>query len=165
MLCALIILGVVIADQVSKWLILELLGEPVSIIPHVLSFEYATNTGMAWGMLKDHRWVFMTLSVVALAGFTYLYYKEVKKPHKLLTVSVGFIIGGGVGNMIDRLFRQGGGVVDFFRTDFMDFPIFNVADVFITVGGCLLVIYMFFYDKKREHPLTEMFDKKEDSNG
>jgi len=162
MLCALIILGVVLADQISKWLILELLSEPVSIIPHVLSFEYATNTGMAWGMLKDHRWVFMTLSVVALVGFTYLYYKEVKKPHLLFTVAVGFILGGGVGNMIDRLFREGGGVVDFFRTDFIDFPIFNVADVFITVGGALLVIYMIFLDKKQAFPVV--FDSKGDKN-
>ncbi len=157
MICAIIMLCVVLADQISKWIVLEQLDEPVSIIPHVLSFEYTTNTGMAWGMLKDHRWIFMTLSVVAIVAFTYLYYK-VKTPHRLFTVAVGFVLGGGIGNMIDRLFRPGGGVIDFFRTDFMDFPIFNVADIFITVGGALLVIYVIFFDRKQEHPVV--FEKK-----
>ena len=161
MFCAITVLCVVLADQISKWLVLEHLDETVNVIPHVLSFHYATNTGMAWGMLKDHRWVFMTLSVVAIFLFAFLYYR-VKKPHPLLTLSVGFILGGGIGNMIDRIFREGGGVIDFFRTDFMDFPIFNVADIFITVGGCLLVIYVLFYDKKQEHPVV--FEKKEEKH-
>ena len=160
MLCALIILGVVAADQLSKWLVLEYLEQPVSIIPHVLSFEYATNTGMAWGLLKDQRWVFMTLSVVALVMFTYMYYGMVKKPHPLFTLSVGFVLGGGVGNMIDRLFRDGGAVVDCFRTDFIEFPIFNVADIFITVGGFLLAAYVLFLDRKQEFPVV--FDCKGD---
>ena len=163
MFCAITILSIVLVDQLSKWLVVEKLNETVTVIPHVLSFQYATNTGMAWGMLKDHRWVFMSLSVVALLGFTYLYY-QVKNPHKLFTLSMGFIIGGGVGNMIDRIFRENGGVVDFFRTDFMDFPIFNVADIFITVGGFLLVIYFFFYDKKLEYPIAYMLDKKEEKH-
>lgn len=158
MICAITILCVVLADQLSKWLVLENLDETVTVIPHILSFEYATNTGMAWGMLKDHRWVFMTLSVVAIALFAFLYYK-IKNPHPLLTLSIGFVLGGGVGNMIDRIFRPQGGVIDFFRTDFMDFPIFNVADIFITVGGALLVIYVLFYDKKQENPVV--FEKKE----
>ncbi len=162
MLCALIILGVVAADQLSKWLVLELLDKPVSIIPHILSFEYTTNTGMAWGLLKDQRWIFMTLSVLALVMFTYMYYRMVKNPHLLFTVSVGFIIGGGVGNMIDRLFREGGGVVDFFRTDFMEFPIFNVADVFITVGGFLIAGYFLFLDRKQPFPVV--FEDKGDKN-
>lgn len=162
MICAIIMLVVVLADQISKWAVLEHLDEPVSIIPHVLSFEYATNTGMAWGMLKDHRWIFMTLSTVAIVAFTYLYYKGVKKPHTLFTVAVGSVLGGGIGNMIDRLFRPNGGVVDFFRTDFIDFPIFNVADIFITVGGALLVIYVIFLDRKQEFPVV--FEKKAGSN-
>lgn len=161
MFCALVVLGAVLLDQVSKELILAHLNTPVSIIPGVISFEYAENTGMAWGMLKDHRWVFMTLSVLALVFFSVLYYK-IKKPHPLFTLSMGFVLGGGVGNMIDRIFRPRGAVIDFFRTDFMDFPIFNVADIFITVGAVLLCVYLLFFDRKQEHPLV--FEKKEETN-
>ena len=91
-------------------------------------------------------------------GFAFAYYRFIKKPHPLLTLSIGFILGGGIGNMIDRIFRDDGGVIDFFRTDFMDFPIFNVADIFITVGGFLLAFYALFYDKKQEFPV--IFEKK-----
>lgn len=161
MFCAITMLSVVLADQLSKWLVVEKLNGTVTVIPHVLSFELATNTGMAWGMLKDHRWVFMTLSVVAILGFAFAYYKFVKKPHPLLTLATGFVLGGGIGNMIDRIFRKDGGVIDFFRTDFMDFPIFNVADIFITAGGFLLGFYVLFYDRKQEFPVV--FDKKKDA--
>lgn len=167
MLCALIILAVVVADQVSKAIVVAKLdmGESTGFIPYILSFCRSENTGMAWGMLKDHRWVFLTLSIVALIGFGILYYKT-KKPHLLYTISMAFILGGGVGNMIDRLFRQGvnttqNAVVDFLKFEFIDFPIFNVADAFITVGTVLIFVYLLFYDKKQEYPL--FFDGKKEA--
>lgn len=151
---ALLILAVVALDQISKELVIAHLRgtEGVSLIDGVLSFDYTTNTGMAWGMLKDHRWVFMSLSTVAILGFLVVYF-AVREQHILFRLSAGFVIGGGIGNMIDRIFRTDGGVVDFIKTDFMDFPSFNVADAFITVGAVLLMVYFFFYDAKQSRPL------------
>lgn len=179
MLCALIIVGVVIADQITKAIVvanMEVHGA-VDFIPYLLSFYRSENTGMAWGMLSNHRWVFIALSIAALIGFGFLYYRT-KKPHWLYTVSMGFILGGGVGNMIDRLFRPGvkvdeNAVVDFLKLDFTylpafenipvlgNFPIFNVADCFITVGTVLIFVYLLFFDKKQEYPL--FFDKKKEN--
>ena len=176
MLCALIIVGVIVADQISKAIVvanMEVGGE-VDFIPYVLSFYRSENTGIAWGMLSNHRWVFIVVSVVALLGFGFFYYKT-KKPHLLYTVSMGFILGGGVGNMIDRLFRPGvkvdqNAVVDFLKLDFTylpafenipilgSFPIFNVADCFITVGSVLMFAYLLFLDSKQQNPV--LFEKK-----
>ena len=158
---ALIIIGVVALDQISKELAVAYLKDTssVSLIDGVVSFAYTTNTGMAWGMLKDHPWVFKSISTVAIVGFAVVYF-AVKEQHVLFRLSAGFVIGGGIGNMIDRLFRPEGGVVDFIRTDFMDFPIFNVADSFITVGAIMLVVYFVFYDSKQPKPL--LFEGKSD---
>lgn len=156
---AFIIISVVLLDQISKELVIAHLKDrsAVSVIKGILSFDYTTNTGMAWGMLKEHRWVFMSISTVAILGFTVVYF-AVKEQHILFRISAGFVIGGGIGNMIDRIFRPEGGVVDFIRTDFMDFPSFNVADSFITVGAVMLMVYFFFLDHKQPKPLV--FDEK-----
>ncbi len=164
MLCAIIIVAVVILDQLTKWLIVSNFGlhEGTTFIPYIISIYRTENTGMAWGMFKDQRWVFLVLSTAALIGFGILYYRT-KKPHLLFTISMGFVLGGGVGNMIDRLFRPGveaaeNAVVDFFKFEFIDFPIFNVADSFITVGTVMIFVYLLFFDSKQEHPL--FFDGK-----
>lgn len=158
---ALIILGVVALDQITKELVLAYVRgkDAISVIPGVVSFDYTTNTGMAWGMLKEHRWVFMSVSTVAILGFTIVYF-VIKEQHILFRLSAGFVIGGGVGNMIDRVFRPNGGVVDFIKTEFMEFPSFNVADAFITVGVGMLIVYFLFLDKRQPHPLV--FDDKKD---
>lgn len=153
-----LILGVVVLDQISKELVLASLKgkDAFTLIPGVLSFDYTVNTGMAWGLLKDQRWVFMSLSIVAILGFSIVYF-AVKEQHPLFRVSAGFVIGGGVANMIDRVFRKDGGVIDFIRTDFIDFPSFNVADSFITVGVIMLMVYFVFLDHKQPRPL--LFDE------
>ncbi len=163
---ALIILGVVAFDQITKELVLAHIkgGDPVTVIPGVISFVYSTNTGMAWGMLAEHRWVFMSISTVSILGFAVIYF-VIKEQHLLFRLSAGFVIGGGIGNMIDRIFRPNGGVVDFIKTDFVDFPIFNVADSFITVGVGLLLIYFLFLDHKQPKPLLLDEKKKAEEKG
>lgn len=156
----LIILGVVALDQISKELAIAHLEqyEPTEVIPGLISFNRVTpNTGMGWGLLKEHRWVFMSVSAVAIVGFSVVYF-AVKQQHLLFRLSAGFVIGGGIGNMIDRIFRVDGGVIDFIEFDFIDFPVFNVADSFITVGTVMLLVYFFFLDHKQQHPL--LFDEK-----
>ena len=148
-----IIVAAIAVDQLTKWLALEYVrGHTISVIPRLFSFVYHTNTGMAWGMLSDRRWIFLSLSAVALVFFGFVYFR-VKNAHFLFRLSLGMVLGGGIGNMIDRLLRPGGGVVDFIKTDFIDFPIFNAADSFITVGAVLLGVYLIFIDHKQDKPL------------
>ena len=142
MLATVIVLLIVILDQLSKYLaVRDLYGQEVSeVIPGVLNFHYSENPGAAWGILSDHRWVFLVVSSVAIAGMiAYLFFTR-KNKDLLLNVALSFFIGGGIGNMIDRIAQ--GYVVDFLEFGFMDFPIFNVADSFVTVGAVLIVIYL-----------------------
>ena len=140
----------VVLDQITKWLaVVNLKGnESVSIIGEVLHFTYVENRGAAFGMMKDARWIFMIISTVAIAALVFYLVKY--KPKSYLAVSaIGMIVGGGIGNMIDRVWL--GYVVDFIYIKIIDFAVFNVADSFVCVGTALLVIYiLFFYKEKTE---------------
>ena len=139
----LVALGAVAVDQVTKRIVVANMGlyDSVRVIPHVLDFTYITNDGAAWGMLDQHRWVFMVLSVLGIIAFS-LYLFGKKKGDRWIDLGLALVIGGGVGNMIDRVFR--GEVVDFLDATFMDvfggFPIFNGADCFVCVGAAILLI-------------------------
>lgn len=147
MLVTIIVLSVILLDLLSKYLTIQLLvplGREVVFIPKVLNFAYVENRGAAFGILADKRWVFMILSV-ALIIFLIVTVRKLKITHPLFVISVSFIIGGGIGNMIDRVFL--GYVVDFIKTTFIDFPVFNIADSTVVVGTILLAIYIVFIDK------------------
>lgn len=138
-----ILLAAVALDQLTKRIVVStmVLGSSVTVIPHVFSFTFITNDGAAWGMLDDHRWVFMVLSVVGILAFAaYLFGKRESAP--FMDTALSLIIGGGVGNMIDRVLS--GEVVDFLDATFMDvfggFPIFNVADCFVCIGAVMLLV-------------------------
>ena len=141
--------GVILLDQVTKILALQYLA-PVGSFPlwkNVLHLTYVENTGAAFGMLKDHRWVFLVISTVALGGMiVYMFLNKTK--HPLETTAVALIVGGGIGNMIDRLTR--GFVVDF--VDVKCIPhwnyIFNVADIFVCVGCGLFILYVLLFETK-----------------
>ena len=145
----LITAGVILLDQITKILALQHLA-PVGSLPlwkDVLHLTYVENTGAAFGMLKDHRWVFLVISTVALGGMiVYMFLNKTK--HPLETTAVAFIVGGGIGNMIDRLTR--GFVVDF--VDVKCIPhwnyIFNVADIFVCVGCGLFILYVLLFEAK-----------------
>lgn len=159
MLAAVITAVAVLLDQISKSSVvngLPLYGE-ARFIPGVLSFYHTRNTGAAFSMLSDRRWVFMLLSCVAIVAITVMLYFW-RSRHVLLTVSLSMILGGGIGNMIDRIVN--GYVTDFFRVDFVDFAVFNVADSFITVGAVLLGVYIIFFEPKVERRLAESKPQK-----
>ena len=144
----LFVLVVVAADQVTKWLVVEniaLYGH-VDFIPGLLSFTYAQNTGAAWSMLEGQRWLFVLVFVV----LTVLLLLEFFKFHMPFTTAerwlIAAIYAGGLGNMIDRV--RLGYVVDMIQTDFITFPVFNVADCFITCGCILLMIHLIFFNKE-----------------
>lgn len=133
----LVVLGVIVCDQVSKRVIVATKPAGVVVIPYILNFTYITNDGAAWGMLDDHRWVFMVMSVIGIAAFS-LYLFGKKRGNRWIDLGLAFVIGGGIGNMIDRVFL--GEVVDFLEAAFMNFPIFNVADSFVCVGAAILLV-------------------------
>ena len=158
MLAAIIAVFAIIADQISKYVVvqnIEYHGE-VPFIKGFMSFYHTRNTGAAFSMLSDSRWIFMVFSVLAMAIIVYLLIKEYRR-HPLLNIALAMVLGGGIGNMIDR-FRLGY-VVDFFKLEFIDFAIFNVADCFITVGAILLGVYILFLDAKIEKRLKAQADE------
>ena len=137
----LIIVGVIFLDQITKWLtVINLdLYESFPLIKDVFHFTYSQNTGAAFGILKDHRWVFMVISVFAIVALSVFLWKN-RRGDKLLCVALCMIIGGGIGNMIDRCLL--GYVIDFLDFTLIDFAIFNVADSFVCVGVGLFILVL-----------------------
>lgn len=143
----LFIIGIVIADQVTKWLVVEniaLYGH-MDFLSGVLSFTYTKNTGAAWSMLEGQQWLFIVVFVMLTALLLLEYFKFHMPFTNLERWLIAAIYGGGLGNMIDRV--RLGYVVDMIKTDFMNFPVFNVADCFITCGCILLIAHLIFFNK------------------
>ncbi|MCI8387471.1 MAG: signal peptidase II [Clostridiales bacterium] len=147
----------VVIDQLTKWLAATRL-QPVGtfpIIEDVLHLTYVENRGAAFGMLKDHRWIFMVTSTVAVIGilvFMLVFYK--KYYHPLLYTGLSLIVGGGIGNMIDRVAL--GYVVDFIDFRLINFWVFNGADSFVCIGAALVVIYVFMSESSsKKSAVTE----------
>ncbi len=138
----------VIADQATKALAREYLvpGEAVPFIPGVLDLRITVNTGAAFSMGEGLSWLFALIAIVVVVALAIAIWRTGDLPVSLC-VFAGVIAGGAVGNLIDRV--AAGGVVDFFSTAFMDFPIFNVADVCIDVGVVLGFIGYIAWDRKR----------------
>ena len=135
------ILLLIALDQAVKWYVVKAipLGGMRTFIPKVVSLTYLKNSGAAFSMLENQQWFFAIITLIAMgAAFIYLY-RHIKGSLWLL-LGLTLIISGGVGNFIDRV-RQGF-VVDMFHLDFMNFAIFNVADIYLTVGVGLLLIYL-----------------------
>ena len=146
---------VLLLDLLTKGLIIPNLipqvGNSVKVIPGFVSFIYAQNKGAAWGILSDSTLLLTILSGIVIVLFLLFYILRVRqvkgKSSMWLAVSVGLIAGGCLGNMIDRIFF--GFVRDFINFEFMSFPVFNFADVALTIGVVTLIIYfLFFYSKE-----------------
>lgn len=134
-------------DQLSKYLVVANipLGGHMDFLPGLLSLTYAQNTGAAFSSLQGARWLFVAIFVVFAAALIWCTAKKVLPFTRLEQWCLAAILGGGLGNLIDRLFL--GYVVDMISTDFMNFPVFNVADSFITCGAILLFVHLIFWNK------------------
>ena len=135
------ILLLIFLDQAVKgYVVKEIpLGGMRRFLPKVVSLTYLKNSGAAFSMLENQQWFFTIITLIAMgSAFVYLY-RHIKGSIWLL-LGLTLIISGGIGNFIDRL-RQGF-VVDMFHLDFMNFAIFNVADIYLTIGVGLLLIYL-----------------------
>lgn len=106
------------------------------IINNIFHFTYINNFGAGFGILQQQRFILIFISVIVI-GFIFYYLDKINEKESLLQLLVGFILGGTVGNLIDRLIY--GYVVDFL--DFRIWPVFNVADSFVTIGVIGLIIY------------------------
>lgn len=139
-----VIIGVIGVDQLTKFLAVKFLEgrESLSVIGEILHFNYVENTGMAFGMLKNQRWIFISVSCIAIIAIIVLLIKY-KPKSKFLLIAAAFIAGGGIGNMIDRVFF--GYVVDFIYIKIINFAVFNAADSFVCVGTVMLLIYLLFF--------------------
>ncbi|WP_226665815.1 signal peptidase II [Metabacillus litoralis] len=147
-----LIAAIIIAiDQVTKWYIVKNLelGENKTIIENFLYITSHRNKGAAWGILQGQMWFFYIVTAIVIVGMIY-YIQKYTKENKVMGVALGLMLGGAIGNFIDRLFRKE--VVDFINTYIFsyDFPIFNVADSALCVGVILLFIHMLFFEGKQE---------------
>ena len=135
---AIILVGIAL-DQLTKWLAVKFLSpiDTLPLIEDVLHLTYVENRGAAFGMLADHRWVFIIISTVTIIAMLYVLFSA-RLPNKLYTVSVSMIISGGIGNMIDRTVL--GYVVDFIDFRLINFAVFNGADSFVCVGAGILIL-------------------------
>ncbi len=157
MVLLIIIVGIIltVADQLLKlWAIssLEPIGS-ITVIENIFSLTYVENRGAAWGMMAGAKWYLIIMPIViVVAAIAYLVIKKLSDP--LLLWSVMLIVSGGLGNLIDRIFR--GYVVDYLHATFIDFPVFNLADCCITIGAGLLILYVI---------LSEIKERKEKKLG
>ncbi|MCD8003661.1 MAG: signal peptidase II [Clostridia bacterium] len=131
----------VVLDRITKSLAVKYLYDidTYPVIEDVFHFTYVENTGAAFGILKDSRWFFMTVSVIAIviiAAWLVKYGSE----DAFLSICLSMVLGGGIGNMIDRVLY--GYVVDFIDVRLINFAVFNIADSFVTVGAFLMIIYL-----------------------
>ena len=153
----LIIAGVVILDQGSKALVmyglgLDEVGESIPLIENVFHFTHVRNTGAAFGMLggENQRWIFIVISTIGIAALL-VYLWKFRPKSKWACTALSLVIGGGIGNMIDRCFRMGEvrGEMRHYVFDFLDFCAFpnlwkwtfNVADAFVCVGAGILIVW------------------------
>ena len=133
----------VVIDQVIKYFVsayLQPVGS-VSVIDNLFSLTYVENKGVAFGMFSDMRWVFVALTSVLLAFIIFYMFKKRPKG-KFFYICAALIIGGGIGNLIDRIFY--GYVIDYLSLSFFP-PVCNFADYCITAGTIMLVIYLLFF--------------------
>ena len=154
MLYVILAAALVAVDQIVKILTRMNIPEYTSIpfIPGLMDLTYYKNTGAAFSLFNQHTWILTIISAVVSVVVLVAIFKKVFR-HPFGQACLALVLAGAVGNLIDRAFF--GFVTDMFQTTFMNFAIFNVADICVVVGGIALCVYvLFFYEKleKKETP-------------
>ena len=144
---ALFAAGIVAADQLTKVLTVAniALYQDVEFIPGVLGLTYVQNTGAAFSSFEGQQWLFAVIFLLFTVAVVYEFSKNTMGFTNFERWCIAAVYGGGLGNMIDRI--RLGFVVDMIETKFMEFPVFNVADCFITCGCILMMISLIFFNK------------------
>lgn len=145
----------VIADQFSKYLVVHFL-KPIKSIPMIsglLDFTYVENYGAAYGSFQNKKILLVGVTAILIALLIYLIISK-KIEEKSLVYAFSLIIGGGLGNLIDRM--RIGYVVDFIDVNpLFSFPVFNVADCCVVIGAAIFIIYVLFFDNKKKEKTNE----------
>jgi signal peptidase II len=157
MLQIIIIILAVIADQMTKFYITDWLmrlpGNTYAVIPNVVNFTYVKNQGMALGLFQGSQVPLIIItSIILIAGVIYLI-KERNNKSLLFKISASLIVGGAIGNLIDRIMLFY--VRDFIELRFIKFYIFNVSDSCTCVGAVLLAVYLLFFHDRYKKTLRE----------
>lgn len=148
------IIGIIILiflDQITKYFAIAKLKNqnPFIIIEDIFQLQYLENRGAAFGLLQGKKMIFIIMGIIILAAVIYIYVKmPVTKKYLPLRICAVMIASGAIGNMIDRIRLNY--VVDFFYFELIDFPVFNVADIYVTVSAFGLVLLLLFYYKEEE---------------
>ena len=144
-----VVLGVAL-DQYTKYLASTHLQEqPIVLIDGIFQLHYLENRGAGFGLLQNQLLFFIIVSIITLSVICYLYVRMPKTRRFIpLRICMISIVAGAIGNMIDRIRLQY--VIDFFYFELIDFPIFNVADIFATVATFLLIFLFLFYYKDED---------------
>lgn len=142
----------ILLDQLTKYLVIKYLkGErPLVIVKDLLSFVYVENRGAAFGILQNKKWFFVIVTIISVLILLYIFLSSYRKMSTWLIVALAFILGGTIGNFIDRMRLDY--VVDFISVRIMnryDFAVFNLADTFIVVGAIMLMLYIMISDNKK----------------
>ena len=148
--CLAVLFGILL-DQWTKSLAIRYLkdSEPIILIPRIFQLCYVENRGAAFGILQNQKVFFLITTVLILCMVFIAYFKLPRKPKYIpLRIIAVCIAAGAIGNMIDRL-RQSF-VVDFFYFELIDFPVFNVADIFVTGSTILLILLLFLFYKEED---------------
>lgn len=143
-ICCCVIAAIAVADQLIKLAVLRsslVDGGVFTVLPDILQFRYVENTGAAFSMFSDKTEMLSVFTAVVLgAGFVLIFTNKIKS--KIALTSIVMLMGGGLGNLIDRVFRHF--VVDYIEVLFVDFAVFNFADCFVTVGEFILIGYLLY---------------------
>lgn len=140
---------IIIADQITKYLVIDKLKGTVSyvIIPGFLKFTYVENYGAAFGILKNKKLFFIIITLIIVIFISVLLFKYYYKINIFMRIGLGLLLGGAIGNFIDRV--RFGYVVDFINVrlfNFYDYPVFNIADISI-VFGTIIILFLTLFDK------------------
>lgn len=160
----LLTVALVALDQLVKYLVLTYipLYGSVPFLPYILELTYVQNTGAAFSIFSKHTWLLAVCSAVMSVVLALAVWKKFFA-HPFGRTALTLILAGAIGNLIDRALR--GYVVDMFHTLFMEFAVFNVADICVVVGGIAAgIYYVFFYEKLEGHTRKEHPHDKADQN-
>ena len=149
-------------DQLTKIFIISRcipnVGDYIKVIPKVISFVYTKNYGAAWGILQNNTIFLIIMTFIGMGIMIAFYIIRLKKVENrasiTFAVATGLIVGGAVGNLIDRLFL--GYVRDFINFDFLYFPVFNFADAALSIGIIIMLVYILFLYSKEEKPVQNL---------
>lgn len=159
LLALLAIIFLIGIDQITKYLaVLKLKDqEPLVIIRNVFELLYLENQGAAFGLLQGKKVLFLTLTTAFLIFIVYIYFRMINiRKFQSLRILIVFLTAGAIGNMIDRIWHNY--VIDFFYFSLIDFPVFNVADIYVTLSCIIFLILFLFYYK--EEDFEQIFPKK-----